>query len=74
MAGGHHPIALDPAMVKMNNVVTNRYKYFRWNARTTRITFAYMFAFPALVGYIAYKYEGKWEMRGKRRGDTIVEF
>ncbi|TVY23644.1 hypothetical protein LHYA1_G007781, partial [Lachnellula hyalina] len=67
-------VALDPALVKYNNMVTNRHKYFRWTGRTARITFAYMIAFPALIGYIAYKYEGKFEMRGKRRGDTIVEY
>lgn len=35
----------------------NRHKYFRWTGRTARITFAYVVAFPSLIGYIAYKYE-----------------
>lgn len=34
---------------------TNRYKYFRWTPRTARITFAYVVAFPAFLGYWAYK-------------------
>ena len=33
---------------------TNRHKYFRWTGRTARITFAYVVAFPALIGYLAY--------------------
>ncbi|TVY50511.1 hypothetical protein LCER1_G009148 [Lachnellula cervina] len=75
MAGhGNHPVALDPAMVKYNNMMVNRHKYFRWTGRTARITFAYMVAFPTLIGYIAYRSDGKYDMRGKRRGDTIVEF
>ena len=36
------------------DMFTNRHKYFRWNARTARITFAYVVAFPALIGYLAY--------------------
>jgi hypothetical protein len=32
----------------------NRHKYFRWTGRTARITFAYVVAFPALIGYLAY--------------------
>ena len=32
----------------------NRYKYFRWAGQTARISFAYMVAFPAFVGYWGY--------------------
>ncbi|KAH6681617.1 hypothetical protein BGZ60DRAFT_411460 [Tricladium varicosporioides] len=71
---GNHGISLDPALVKYANMMTNRHKYFRWTGRTARITFAYMVAFPAFIGYWAYTTDGKWDMRGKRRGDTIVEF
>ncbi|KAG9239262.1 hypothetical protein BJ875DRAFT_479589 [Amylocarpus encephaloides] len=75
MAGhGPSPLALDPALIKYNNMHANRHKYFRWTGRTARITLAYMVVFPAFIGVLAYKYEGKWDMRGKRRGDTIVEF
>ena len=35
-------------------MMVNRHKYFRWNGRTARITFAYVVAFPALIGYLAY--------------------
>jgi len=55
-------------------MAANRYKYFRWTSRTARISFAYVVAFPAFIGYWAYVTDGKWEMRGKRRGDTISEF
>ncbi|KAG0647029.1 hypothetical protein D0Z07_6253 [Hyphodiscus hymeniophilus] len=81
---------MDPALVKYNNMMVNRHKYFRWTGRTARITLAYMVAFPAFMGYLAFttdvsdiygikrmvltNLQGKWNMRGKRRGDTIVEF
>ncbi|KAM3068719.1 hypothetical protein ACMFMG_010896 [Clarireedia jacksonii] len=76
MAGGsnHNPLALDPALVKYANMSVNRHKYFRWNARTARITFVFAVFVPTLLGIAAYKTEGKWDMRGKRRGDTIAEF
>ena len=32
---------------------TNRYKYFRWTARTGWLTVAYVVAFPAFIGYMA---------------------
>ena len=35
-------------------MMVNRHKYFRWTGRTARITFAYVVAFPALIGYLAY--------------------
>ena len=30
----------------------NRHKYFRWTARTGWLTFAYVVAFPAFIGYL----------------------
>ena len=36
------------------DMMVNRHKYFRWTGRTARITFAYMVAFPAFIGYLAY--------------------
>ncbi|KAG9247638.1 hypothetical protein BJ878DRAFT_539136 [Calycina marina] len=75
MAGHHnHALAMDPALVKYNNMHMNRHKYFRWTGRTARITFAYVVAFPALIGYLAYTTDGKWDFRGKKRGDPIKEF
>ncbi|RKF54348.1 NADHubiquinone oxidoreductase 6.6kD subunit [Erysiphe neolycopersici] len=80
---GHHPtpLTLDPAYVKYNmgglshgtDMWINRYKYFRWTGRTVKITFAYMVVVPSIIGYLAYTSDGKYNMRGKRRGDTIVE-
>lgn len=42
-------------IAKMIDMINNRHKYFRWTGRTARITFAYVVAFPAFVGYWAYK-------------------
>jgi hypothetical protein len=38
----------------------NRHKYFRWTGRTARITFAYVVAFPAFIGYWAYVTDVSW--------------
>ncbi|KAK3062991.1 hypothetical protein LTS18_002978 [Coniosporium uncinatum] len=52
----------------------NRMKYFRWTQKTAWITIAYVIAVPAMFGYMGYVTDGKWDMRGKRRGDTISEY
>ncbi|KAF2247135.1 hypothetical protein BU26DRAFT_520398 [Trematosphaeria pertusa] len=77
MAGGHHnpqAIHMDPALIKWNNMTVNRHKYFRWTPRTAWISFAYVILVPGILGVAGYMTEGKWEMRGKRRGDMISEF
>jgi len=38
------------------------------------VTFVYVALVPSIVGYIGYKYDGKFELRGKRRGDIISEW
>ncbi|CAK7238822.1 MAG: hypothetical protein STHCBS139747_000242 [Sporothrix thermara] len=65
---------MDPAILKLNNMTLNRYKYFRWTPRTARITFMYVAVVPTLFGILAYSTEGKWNLRGKRRGDVLAEF
>ncbi|CUS06921.1 unnamed protein product [Tuber aestivum] len=76
MAGGHHREALqqDPAFTKYSNLNANRYKYFRWNARTARINFIYAIVIPSAILTLAYKTEGKYNFRGKRRGDIPQDF
>ncbi|KAF2735680.1 hypothetical protein EJ04DRAFT_511629 [Polyplosphaeria fusca] len=75
MAGHNHGMThSDPAFVKWNNMVVNRHKYFRWTPRTAWITFAYVVLVPSIVGTAGYMVDGKWDMRGKRRGDLISEF
>ncbi|OCK79695.1 hypothetical protein K432DRAFT_382841 [Lepidopterella palustris CBS 459.81] len=75
MAGHHNnSLAMDPALVKYANMYVNRYKFFRWTPRTAWINFAYVVAIPSVVGYLAYTTDGKWDFRGKRRGDIIAEF
>ncbi|KAA8567553.1 hypothetical protein EYC84_008028 [Monilinia fructicola] len=73
MAGHNHSLAMDPALVKYNNMITNRHKYFRWTGRTAAITFVFGAVIPGIFGYMAYATDGKWDMRGKRRGDVIAE-
>ncbi|KAF1914524.1 hypothetical protein BDU57DRAFT_549677 [Ampelomyces quisqualis] len=67
-------IRLDPAIVKWHNMTVNRHKYFRWTKRTAWLTFAYVILVPSILGTAGYMTDGKWEMRGKRRGDMISEF
>ncbi|KAK4237919.1 hypothetical protein C8A03DRAFT_34113 [Achaetomium macrosporum] len=74
MAGlPHNKVAMDPALVKLGNMITNRYKYFRWTKRTAGITFMYVFVVPGIIGYLGYKTDGLWDMRAKRRGDILAE-
>ncbi|PKS10168.1 hypothetical protein jhhlp_001918 [Lomentospora prolificans] len=47
--------------------------YFRWTPRTAKITLMYVFVVPGILGYIAYKTDGLWDFKAKRRGDTIYE-
>ncbi|KAI0841690.1 NADH:ubiquinone oxidoreductase 6.6kD subunit [Hypoxylon sp. FL0890] len=75
MAGlEHYRIAMDPAILKLGEMTTNRHKYFRWTPRTARITFMYCVVVPTLLGVIAYKTDGKYDFRAKRKGDLISEF
>lgn len=74
MAGHNNSLNMDPALVKYANMYVNRHKYFRWTPRTAWLTFAYVVAIPSVFGYMAYTTDGKWDFRGKRRGDTIAEF
>ncbi|KAI9672254.1 MAG: hypothetical protein M1831_002068 [Alyxoria varia] len=103
MAGGSHEptIHMDPAYVKYSQMQIERYKFFRWNARTTFISILFVGVIPGMFGYMGYVTDvsnvgvwqspsrffestnvtisahipqGKWDMRGKRRGNTISEF
>ncbi|KAF2197583.1 hypothetical protein GQ43DRAFT_458411 [Delitschia confertaspora ATCC 74209] len=73
---GHNksPLHQDPAILKWYNMHQNRYKHFRWTKRTAWLTFVYVVAVPSVFGAMGYMTDGKWEMRGKRRGDTISEY
>ncbi|KAL2164442.1 hypothetical protein VTH06DRAFT_3658 [Thermothelomyces fergusii] len=74
MAGlQHNKVAMDPALVRVGSMTQNRYKYFRWTKRTARITFVYAVVIPTIIGYLAYKNDGAWDLRAKRRGDIISE-
>ncbi|RMX81876.1 hypothetical protein D0869_06477 [Hortaea werneckii] len=55
---GHDSVHMDPALVK----------YATW------LSVAYVLAIPGALMYTAYKIDGKWDLRGKRRGDIISEF
>ncbi|KAI2612469.1 NADH:ubiquinone oxidoreductase 6.6kD subunit [Hypoxylon fragiforme] len=75
MAGlEHYQMAQDPAIQKLGNMTTNRHKYFRWTPRTARISFMYLVFVPTILGIVAYKTDGKWDFRAKRRGDLVVEY
>ncbi|KAI5838995.1 hypothetical protein DFP73DRAFT_562889 [Morchella snyderi] len=75
MAGHHHDVLhKDPALTKYAALNTNRYKYFRWNNRTAKVSFIYVIAIPVALGVLAFKTDGKYEFRGKRRGDVASEY
>ncbi|KAK4157950.1 hypothetical protein C8A00DRAFT_39802 [Chaetomidium leptoderma] len=74
MAGlPHNKMALDPALVRLGNMIQNRYKYFRWTKRTAGITLVYVAIIPGIIGYLGYNNDGLWDFRAKRRGDTVYE-
>ncbi|KAK3313896.1 NADH:ubiquinone oxidoreductase 6.6kD subunit [Apodospora peruviana] len=70
----HYKIAMDPALVRWNEMQQNRYKYFRWTPRTAWLSFAYVILVPSIIGVIGYSTDGKWDLRAKRRGDDIREY
>ncbi|KAF3770086.1 NADH:ubiquinone oxidoreductase 6.6kD subunit [Cryphonectria parasitica EP155] len=75
MAGlKHFKLAADPAIIRLNSINSNRYKYFRWTPRTALITFNYIVAVPLILGVAAYSTEGKWNFRAKRKGDLASEY
>ncbi|PGH21426.1 hypothetical protein AJ80_03217 [Polytolypa hystricis UAMH7299] len=74
MAGPNKNLMLDPALQKYYEMTVNRYKFFRWTPRTAWITFCYVGLVPGILAYAAYKTDGKFDFKGKRREDTIVEF
>ncbi|BCS18569.1 uncharacterized protein APUU_11397A [Aspergillus puulaauensis] len=74
MAGPSKSMILDPALQKYYEISANRYKYFRWTPRTAWHSLLYMVLIPASLGYVAYKTDGKYDLRGKRKGDTIAEW
>ncbi|KAF2396401.1 hypothetical protein EJ06DRAFT_585275 [Trichodelitschia bisporula] len=74
MAGHANTLHMDPALVKYANMYVHRMRYFRWTPRTAWMTFTYVVAIPSALGYVAYMTDGKWELRGKRRGDVASEF
>ncbi|KJZ68538.1 hypothetical protein HIM_12066 [Hirsutella minnesotensis 3608] len=69
----HLNVKPDPALLKLAAMQKTRYYYFRWTPRTAKITFMYLGVVPALVGYVAYATDGLWDLRGKRKGDTVYE-
>ncbi|RJE22715.1 hypothetical protein PHISCL_04931 [Aspergillus sclerotialis] len=52
----------------------NRWKYFKWTPRNAWLSVVYMALIPGTLAYIGYKTDGKYDFRGKRRGDTIAEW
>ncbi|KAL4725562.1 hypothetical protein ACLX1H_007711 [Fusarium chlamydosporum] len=69
----HLNVKPDPAYLKYAAMMKTRHHYFRWTPRTARITFIYVGVIPAIMGYIAYKTDGLWDFRAKRKGDLVYE-
>ncbi|KAF2461765.1 hypothetical protein BDY21DRAFT_367965 [Lineolata rhizophorae] len=74
MAAHNDNIIHDPGFERYKQMYFNRHKYFRFNRRTAWLTFIYVGAVPFAIGLAGYMTDGKWEMRGKRRGDIISEY
>jgi len=65
---------MDPALLKWYQLNQNRYKYFKWTPKTVQASLIYVVIVPAIIGYIGYKTDGKYDLRNKLRGDTIAEW
>ncbi|CAN8096612.1 unnamed protein product [Discula destructiva] len=75
MAGlKHFKLAADPGINRLNTMMSNRYKYFRWTPRTAWLSFVYMIAVPTALGTVAYRTDGKYSFRAKRKGDLVYEY
>lgn len=70
----HYKMHLDPAIMRLNEMHENRYKYFRWTKRTAWLSFCYIIVGPAVCFSIGYFTDGKYNFRAKQRGDLIVEY
>ncbi|GAP90010.1 putative NADH:ubiquinone oxidoreductase subunit [Rosellinia necatrix] len=70
----HYRMAMDPAIQKLGTMTTNRHKYFRWSKRTAGITVMFTVLMPSILGVIAYNTDGKFDLRGKRKGDSVYEY
>ncbi|KAK3182427.1 hypothetical protein K4F52_006253 [Lecanicillium sp. MT-2017a] len=69
----HLNVKPDPAYLKLQAMTKNRHQYFRWTPRNARLTFLYVAVIPAMMGYLAYKTDGLYDLRAKRKGDSIYE-
>lgn len=47
-------------------MMKHRYKYFRWTKRTAWLTFTYVVAVPAFVGYWGYQFEVRGPLKSSR--------
>ncbi|TGZ82676.1 hypothetical protein EX30DRAFT_303902, partial [Ascodesmis nigricans] len=62
----------DPAFMKLANLNTNRFRYFRWTPYTVKFSLMAGLVFPGSLLWLAYETEGKYSLRGKRKGDLIA--
>ncbi|KAJ5901492.1 hypothetical protein N7495_002020 [Penicillium taxi] len=74
MAGPNKSLILDPALQKYYELNANRYKYFKWNSRHALVNLVFVGVIPGILTYIALNTDGKYDLRGKRKQDTISEW
>lgn len=53
-------VCCERALTSYAVMMKHRYKYFRWTKRTAWLTFTYVVAVPAFVGYWGYQFEVRW--------------
>ncbi|KAI0598600.1 hypothetical protein F4775DRAFT_554986 [Biscogniauxia sp. FL1348] len=74
MAGlEHYRMSVDPAIQKLSDANAKRHQYFRWTPRTALLNIVLMGIVPSILLGIAYKTDGKWNFRAKRKGDLLSE-
>ncbi|KIM21756.1 hypothetical protein M408DRAFT_332012 [Serendipita vermifera MAFF 305830] len=71
MAGGHHNLRHDPAIERWYQMREDIYKNFRFTPYATRRVLIWGLAVPALTLYLLHDQAFKWDLRGKKHGETL---
>jgi hypothetical protein len=73
MAGKYPSLLTDPAIEKWYNTKENVPHHFKFNKRTIMITGTLMVGIPALVYFLCDKYNGRFQLKGVKRGESYFK-
>ncbi|KAI9632301.1 uncharacterized protein MKK02DRAFT_40605 [Dioszegia hungarica] len=71
--GGHHQsVRLDPAIERWSAMRENVYQNFTFTRRASRTAIALGILVPGAIALVAMAYDEKFDMAGKRRGESLI--